>query len=138
MLSDGKSIVPTPKSCARINRVAASPAGTPITTPMMATRTASPRTSHRPAQRLRSHTRFAARPSGAPLRDKDDPPAAYVFPLPSVFHVGERYGLGIDVECAISGQRPELREGVDDGRVWHAATAAAPVELEPRAAQCRG
>src|SRR5947208_17038399 len=44
MLSDGKSIVPTPKSCDRINRVAASPAGTPITTPMMATRTASPRT----------------------------------------------------------------------------------------------
>src|SRR5690348_13088348 len=44
MPSDGKSIVATPKSCARINCVAASPAGTPIMTPTSATRTASPRT----------------------------------------------------------------------------------------------
>ena len=48
--------------------------------------------------------------------------------LPRVFHLGERYRFGIDVECAISGQRPDLREGLDNGRVWHAAATAGKLQ----------
>src|ERR1041384_610775 len=61
----------------------------------------------------------------------------YVLPLPGAFHIGERNRLGIDAECAGGSQRPELWEGVEDGRVRDAAPAA-PVELQPRAAQRGG
>jgi hypothetical protein len=69
------------------------------------------------------------------LRDEDDPPAISGFSSPRVFYIGERNGFGVHTEDAGGSQRPDLREGVKDGCVGNAATAAS-VELEPRAPQC--
>ena len=50
--------------------------------------------------------------------------------MPSAFYIGKRNRFGIDAECPAGSQRPELRESVEDGRVWNAAPAA-PVEFQP-------
>src|ERR1051326_5907058 len=71
------------------------------------------------------------------LRNNNEPATMHVLPLPSAFYIRERNRLGIDPESAAGSERPELREGFEDGRVGNAAPAA-PVEFQPRAAQCGG
>ena len=56
-----------------------------------------------------------------------------IVPLPGRFDIGERYSFGIDPEFATRGQRPNLREGFEDGFGRNAA-AATPVQLEARGA----
>ena len=71
------------------------------------------------------------------LRDNDKPSTRQIIALPSIFDLRKRDGFGINAQFVAGSQCPDLREGLEDGGVGNAATAAA-VNLNSRTTQGRG
>src|SRR5215471_20631764 len=68
------------------------------------------------------------------LRDNDKPATRQVVPSPRVPNVGQWDWFNINPELGAGSQSPDVRERIEDGCVWNAASAAS-VNLNSRTSQ---